>query len=493
MNFRKLHLLLAMVLVALTACESNPHRVQYTRAPKYSEVWLPHVFSDNMVLQQGMSVPIWGWGPEGEVVTVTFGNRTAKARIKNGQWMVNFHNLTASAVPQTLTITSTDGKKIEFSNVVVGEVWLASGQSNMEFKMPRAFNAAEDIANANNPNIRYVDVPNTRLDSPTNNIGATWTTCTPESVAKLSAVAYYFARALQHDRGVPVGIIESDWGGTPAEAWTPWNTIYANPMLKEHYIDEYMRGGDKTPTNLGKARRAWRPGELYNGMIAPLVPFAFRGVIWYQGEANAHGTKAREYRLLLATMITKWRMEFGHEFPFLIVQLAPFKPIQHQPEDSDWAMLRESQSFLTHALPRVGLAVITDVGDEHNIHPTKKEPVGKRLELAAQAIAYGDNIDYSGPTYAAMRVKGDKVILTFDNVDGGLEANGGALKGFAICGPDHKFVWALAEIQGKNEVVVSSPAVPHPVAVRYGWADYPVVNLWNKAGLPAVPFRTDNY
>jgi sialate O-acetylesterase len=228
-------------------------------------------------------------------------------------------------------------------------------------------------------------------------------------------------------------------------------------------------------------------------MIAPLEPFAFRGAIWYQGEANAHGQKAKEYRLLLATMITKWRYQFGHDFPFLIVQLAPFKDIQHQPQDSDWAMLRESQSFLTHALPKVGIAVITDIGEEKNIHPTKKQPVGQRLELAAQKIAYGEDVDYSGPTFESMRVRGDKAVLTFDNVDGGLVARGGALKGFAMCGPDHKFIWAVAEIDGDDQIVVSSPAIEKPVAVRYGWADYPVVNLWNKAGLPASPFRTDDF
>jgi sialate O-acetylesterase len=492
MILRTLHLSCVCALVALTACET-PTRLQYANAPKYAEVGLPRIFSDNMVLQQGMAVPVWGWGPEGEVVTVTYGNHKEKARVKNGRWMVKLHYLQAGDDAHTLTITTADGKSIEFKNVVVGEVWLASGQSNMEFKLNRSFEAQKDIAAANNPDIRFIDVPNTRLDSPTNNIDASWKSCTPETAANISAVAYYFARSLNRDRHVPVGIIESDWGGTPAEAWTPWNTLMASPTLKAHYIDEYNKGGDKAPTNLGKPRRPWRPGVLYNGMIAPLEPYAFRGAIWYQGEANAHGAKAKEYRLLLATMITKWRQQFGHEFPFLIVQLAPFKDIQHQPGQSDWAMLRESQSFLTHALPKVGLAVITDVGDEHNIHPTKKEPVGKRLELAARKIAYGEGIDYSGPTYESMHVRGDKAVLSFDNVDGGLVAHGGALKGFAICGPDHKWVWAMAEIEGKDKVVVSSPAVPKPVAVRYGWADYPVVNLWNKAGLPAIPFRTDNF
>jgi sialate O-acetylesterase len=407
--------------------------------------------------------------------------------------MVKLSNLTPGA-PDTLTITAGNGQTMRFTNVLVGEVWLASGQSNMEFKLKRAFEANQDIASASNPNIRFIDVPNTRLHSPTNNINATWVECNPESAANISAVAYYFARALQKERGVPIGIVESDWGGTPAEAWTPWNTVAANPTLKKHYIEE----GDNTPTNLGKKRKAWQPGELYNGMIAPLVPFAIRGAIWYQGEANAHGEKAKEYRLLLATMITKWRAVFGHDFPFLIVQLAPFiapptKELPHQPQDSAWAMLRESQQFLTTALPKVGTAVITDVGEQHDIHPTKKKPVGERLALAARHIAYGEGIEYSGPTLKKARVEGNKIVLTFDHADGGLVARDGALKGFAICGPDKKFVWAEADIVGKDKVVVSSPAVPKPVAVRYGWADFPVVNLWNEAGLPASPFRTDNF
>lgn len=490
MTLRKLHIYFAFLVVCLTACETTPKRQQYAFPTKYSEIAVPNIFSDNMVLQQGASVPVWGWGPEGEVVTVTFRKQTRHARVKNRQWMVKLSNLEPGG-PDTLTITG--GKTLEFKNVLVGDVWLASGQSNMEFKMNRAFEAEKDIASAADPNIRFIDVPNTRLNSPTNNIGATWTECTPETTAKISAVAYYFARALHKDRKVPIGIIESDWGGTPAEAWTPWNTIAANPVLREHYIGEYDRGGDKAPNNNGTARRRWRPGELYNGMIAPLVPYAIRGAIWYQGEANAHGAKAKEYRLLLGTMIMKWRHEFGSEFPFLIVQLAPFMQIQHQPQNSDWAMLRESQSFLTHALPKVGLAVITDVGEEHDIHPKKKQPVGERLALAARAIAYHEGNEYSGPVFEKMRVKGNKAILTFDHADGGLVARDGALKGFAICGPDKKFVWAEADIVGKDKIEVSSPAVEHPVAVRFGWADYPVVNLWNEAGLPAVPFRTDNF
>ncbi|MGZ5568529.1 MAG: hypothetical protein ACXWKG_16075, partial [Limisphaerales bacterium] len=216
MILRKLQLNLALAMIALTACQ-GPQRLQYANPSKYSEVGVPNIFSDNMVLQQGMAVPIWGWGPEGEVVTVTYGVHSAKARVKNGRWMVKFHYLQAGDEANTLTIASGNGKTIQFKNVVVGEVWLASGQSNMEFKLKRSFQAEQDIATATDANIRFIDVPNTRLDSPASNIKATWTTCTPESAANISAVAYYFARALHRDRHVPVGIIESDWGGTPAE------------------------------------------------------------------------------------------------------------------------------------------------------------------------------------------------------------------------------------------------------------------------------------
>jgi sialate O-acetylesterase len=239
----------------------------------------------------------------------------------------------------------------------------------------------------------------------------------------------------------------------------------------------------------------WKPAELYNGMIAPLVPYAIRGAIWYQGESNAGSPeRSEQYHQLFPGLITNWRSLWGEgNFPFLLVQLAPYMDIQKQPVPSAWASLREAQLNSTKLLPNVGMAVITDVGMEHNIHPTKKKPVGDRLALAARAIAYHEPIEYSGPIYKAMRVEGGHVVLTFDHVGGGLEAHDGELTGFAIAGPDEKFHWALARISGLDSVVVYTPEVENPVVVRFGWANYPVVNLWNKAGLPASPFRTDNF
>ena len=243
----------------------------------------------------------------------------------------------------------------------------------------------------------------------------------------------------------------------------------------------------KTPPGLG-----WKPSELYNGMIAPLIPYAIKGAIWYQGESNAG--RAEQYRRLFADMIRNWRRDWGQDdFTFLSVQLAPWQErSRSKPQDSDWAELREAQLLATKVLPKVGMAVITDVGDKKDIHPTKKHRWARGLALAARGIAYGEKIEFSGPLYRSHESGGRQDILHFDHVGKGTEARDGELKGFAICGEDRKFVWAKAEIAG-NTVVVSSPEVAKPVAVRYGWADYPVVNFWNKDGLPASPFRTDDF
>ena len=273
---------------------------------------------------------------------------------------------------------------------------------------------------------------------------------------------------------------------------------YQGELVKWEKETEELKKEGKQPTT-GKPSPPWKPAELFNGMIAPLIPYAFRGAIWYQGESNA--SRAWQYRTLFPDLIRNWRREWGQgDFTFLAVQLAPWdrnkkrslEAITAAPVDSDWAELREAQLRSTKALPKVGLAVITDVGDKDDVHPTRKQPVGARLALLARGIAYGEKIESSGPLYRNMQLKGDKIILSFDQVDGGLEARGGRLRGFAICGEDRKFVWANAEID-KGQVIVSSPEVNKPVAVRYGWADYPVVNLFNRAGLPASPFRTDGF
>jgi sialate O-acetylesterase len=473
---------------------------------------LPRLFSDNMVLQQGVSVPIWGWGPDGATVTVQFQKQKVSTRVKDGKWLVRLGSLKPGA-PETLTITSGNAT-IKLNNVLVGEVWLASGQSNMEFALRQSYAAADDIAASANPVIRLLRVPKTRLDSATNDIGASWTECNPVTAARFSAVAYYFARDLQKALGVPVGVIESDWGGTPIEVWMQGEFLHANPRYRTEVFDAWIVAEDKYERSLAaykqaKAeaqekgteftnaapRRPWKPGELYNGMIAPLAGYAMKGALWYQGESNAGSAEdAIEYRALLPDLIRNWRTAWGEgPFSFLLVQLAPFRDIKPLPSESSWAALREAQLDTTETVPNVGMAVITDVGDVRNIHPTHKQPVGARLALAARGIAYHQPIEYSGPVLKRVKIERNQIVLTFNHVDGGLEARGGELTGFALCGPDRKFVWANAEIKGLDKVLVHSTNVAHPFAVRYGWASYPVVNLWNKAGLPASPFRTDDF
>jgi len=484
-----------------------------------AEVRLPAVFSDNLVLQLGMRTPIWGWADEGEKVTVTFRGKKVSATARNGKWLVKLPSAKAGG-PDTLLV---EGKnRVELKNVLVGEVWICSGQSNMEFPLDRSFESEKDIANSANPNLHLFTVTKSKANEPMDDVKASpnigWVECNPDSAQKFSAVAYYFGRALQKARGVPVGLIHTSWGGSPAEVWVREAVLAADPEYKRDILDTYPAKLERHQADLAKwekeagdlkkegkepagvrPRPPWKPAELYNGMIAPLIPYAIKGAIWYQGESNAD--RAWQYRRLFADMIRNWRRDWGQgDFAFLAVQLAPWdrnkkrslQEITAAPGESDWAELREAQLLATKALPRVGMAVITDVGDKDDIHPTKKEPVGGRLALVARRLVYGEPIEDSGPSYRSSQLKGNKMILTFDHVAGGLEARGGRLRGFAICGTDRKFVWANAEIDD-GKVVVSSPQVEKPVAVRYGWADYPVVNLFNREGLPASPFRTDDF
>lgn len=474
-----------------------------------AELQLAPLFTDNAVLQQGTTVPVWGWAADGEVVTVKFRGQKVATTTRNGKWLVNLKKL-KSGGPDTLTVSS-PARTIELTNVLVGEVWICSGQSNMEWPMSQSHQPETDIASATNTQIRFFLVPKKKSEVPTTRISSGWAVCSPETIKNRTAVGYYFGRALQQARKVPVGLIETYWGGSPAEAWMSREALEINPRYQSEILDasvEVWKKHQETMTRYecdkavaaskGEAFTnpaprffAWRPSELYNGMIAPLVPYAFKGAIWYQGESNAG--RAEQYRTLFPDMIRDWRRDWGNsDFPFLAVQLAPFMAVKDQPADSSWAELREAQWLSTRVLPSVGMAVITDVGDPKDIHPRKKQPVGERLALAARGIAYGEKIEFSGPIYREQTIRDGKIIVHFDHVGKGLEARDGELKGFAICGEDRKFVWARAEIIGRT-VEVSSPEVPKPVAVRYGWADCPVVNLWNKDGLPASPFRTDDF
>ncbi len=473
-----------------------------------AELQLPALFSDNMVLQRNVSVPIWGWADDGEVITVQFRGQKLTTTAHNGKWSLRLRRLKAGG-PDTLTVASPK-RTIEIKNVLVGEVWIASGQSNMEWPVTQSDQPEATIASATNSQIRFFQVPNVKAEAPTVRVNASWKICSPEMIGSHSAVAYHFAKDLQAARDVPIGIIQSDWGGSPAEVWMNRESLEVNPRYRTQILEanaEAWKNHQQALIEFEKEkavaaskgeefkkqppRFGWRPTELYNGMIAPLIPYAIKGAIWYQGESNAG--RAEQYRTLFADMVRNWRRDWGQgDFTFLQVQLAPFMAVKDEPQESAWAELREAQLLATKVLPNCGMAVITDVGDPKDIHPKKKQPVGARLALAARAIAYGEKIEYSGPTYAGVAFQDGKATVQFDHVGKGLEARDGELKGFAICGADRKFVWAKAEIVGKT-VVVSSPEVPKPVAVRYGWADCPVVNLWNKDGLPASPFRTDDF
>jgi sialate O-acetylesterase len=635
-----------------------------------AEVHVPAIIGDNMVLQQGQKVRIWGTAAPGETITVSFSNEQRSTLTEpNGHWHVLLGPLKAGG-PFTLTIKGTN--TITFNNILVGEVWVCSGQSNMEWPLINAKAGAETVAQANFPEIRLFTVQKNTSTTPLDDVRGKWVVTTPDSVGQFSAVGYFFGRELYQRLKVPIGLIHTSWGGTPAEAWTSIEALAAVPELQpivgryneslkvqparqedykralanwaaknlyqdpgnkgealgyasltmntddwqemrlpqffetagmkidgavwfrreidipnptgadlelnltaiDDYDDTYFNGtrvggiGEETPNsymiprryripgNLVKSGRnviavrvfdsageggfggdgkmtlgpygqkdamslagPWKykvelalepknpdwgsrpeaagpsnqnsPTVLYNAMIAPLTPFAIRGAIWYQGEANAG--RAYQYRTLFPAMIRNWRHAWAEpNFPFYFVQLANWQPIKQDPGESEWAELREAQT-MTLREPQTGMAVIIDIGDTNDIHPRNKTDVGHRLAAWALANTYREKVVPSGPLYSSFTIEGDKIRVKFKYVAGGLKTpNGGELKGFAIAGEDRKFVWANATIEG-NDVVVSSKDVPKPVAVRYAWADNPICNLYNSVNFPASPFRTDTW
>ncbi len=438
-------------------------------APARSAVKVHGLFSDGMVLQRDAKVPIWGTADDGEVVTVRFEGQEATTTAQGGKWRVDLPPLKAGG-PSTLTIKGR--YTVEISDVVIGDVWVCGGQSNMEWTLANSEGAPEATAAAADPKLRLFTVPRMGKPEPLSDVNGTWSRASKDSVGGFTAVGYHFGHDLRGALGVPIGLISSNVGGTEAERWTNRKTLEADPKFKDL----------AARTNVS---------DLYNAMIAPLGPLAVKGAIWYQGESNTK--RAKQYRRLLPAMIRDWRETLGGgEFPFLQVQLAPFHKIVEGPTESDWAELREAQRLIARDTPKVGMVVITDVGEENDIHPRKKQPVGARLALAARRLAYGEaDLVAAGPSYDSMSVEGDRVILKFKDTGGGLVARDGPLKGFTIAGEDRKYVPADARIEGET-VVVTSPQVPKPTAVRFGWAQYPVVNLWNQDGLPATPFQTDD-
>ncbi len=414
-----------------------------------------------------MPVPVWGTANDGEKVTVEFKEQTVSTVAAGGRWMVKLQPMKAAG-PSVMKISGTN--TIEIKNVQIGEVWVCSGQSNMDWPLRQTVGGEDACESSTDIGVSLFRVPNVKKSVPARDIAATWQNCNADTSARFSAVGYYFGRELRKSLGVPIGLIHCAWGGSPAQAWTSKVDIKANPQLSG-YLDT--------------------SSTMYNGMVRPMQPFAIRGVIWYQGESNAGD--AWYYRTLFPTMISCWRKDWGQgDFPFLFVQLAPYMKIVTEPTESNWAELREAQLMTTKTVPNTAMAVITDVGDENDIHPQQKEPVGSRLALAARAMVYGQKVEYRSPTYKSLKIDNNRAIVSFSDARGGLVLKGDRVTEFTICGPDHKFYNADATIKG-NQVVVSSPSVAHPVAVRYGWANYPLVNLYSKANLPASPFRTDDF
>ncbi len=458
-----------------------------------AEVRVGALFSDHMVLQQGATVPVWGASTkEAEAVKVVFQGQEKSTTVKNGRWRVDLENLKPG---DAATLTIQGDNTLTINDVLVGEVWLASGQSNMVWPVNKSADAPRTVAAAHHPQIRLFTVGRQPALAPQNDVIGQWSVCSPETVADFSAVAYHFGLSLHEHLQRPLGLINSAYGGTPAEAWTSRDALLAVDSLR----DTAAKGADLKNKNAATG--------LFNAMIHPLAPFALRGVIWYQGESNA--TRAWQYRALFPAMIADWRALWKQgDFPFLFVQLAPFRDRVEQPAESNWAELREAQLHTMQTVPNTFMAVITDVGEEKSIHPQQKAPVGQRLALAARALAYGEKtvkekdaekpLVHSGPIFRKSEVQKDRVVLEFDHAGSGLLAKGGELRGFTIAGEDKKFMNAYAEIKetrpGQEWVVeVWHPEIKKPTGVRYGWANYPTGNLWNQDGLPATPFRTDKF
>jgi len=487
----------------------------------FADIKLPAIISDNMVMQRGKKAKIWGRGDPGEQVMISVSWHSMEWSVPtngNGDWSFEMSPPDTTG-PHEMTLS---GKNtITIKNILVGEVWVCSGQSNMQMSVRSSANAEQEIAQADYPNIRLFSVERKVADQPQSDCAGSWSDCSPDTVPGFSAAAYFFGRELYKELNVPIGLIHTSWGGTPAESWTRRDVLESEPdcvPIIERF-DEAMAKYPEAKKKYDESMIEWKeavekakaegkdpprrpnapfgpgnphsPAGLYNAMIAPLIPFGIQGAIWYQGESNAG--RAYQYRKLFPAMITNWRTDWKQgNFPFLFVQLANFMAVDKEPVDSAWAELREAQ-LMTLALPNTGMAVIIDIGEADDIHPKNKQDVGKRLALWALAKTYGNDLVYSGPIYKSMKTEGNKVILDFEHVGGGLVAKGGEpLKGFAVAGADHKFVWADAKIDG-DTVVVSNDEVSVPVAVRYGWANNPVCNLYNKEGLPATPFRTDSW
>ncbi|MDB6151552.1 MAG: hypothetical protein JWL90_5 [Chthoniobacteraceae bacterium] len=512
MNSFSRHFICSAVLIGTTAL--TPRAV--------ADVTLPTIFSDHMVLQRDIVVPVWGWANPGEQVVVSIGAASKSATADAaGKWKLQLDKL-QGAEPDKLTVK---GKNtIVINDVLVGEVWLCSGQSNMSMRVTESMDADAEKAAAKFPQIRMYTVDSGAAVSPQEKCAGHWEVCSPASVGNFSAAGYFFGRELHKNLGVPVGLINSSVGGTAIEAWTSQEAMANKPELKpilEHWEKEVAaydapeakarfeaetaawkelvekakaenKPAPRGPQRAGRSRLDNNhPANLFNGKIAPLLSYAIRGAIWYQGESNAGNGSL--YGQQLPLMINDWRARWQQgDFPFGFVQLPNFMARSAEPgTPSGWAAVRESM-LKTLALPNTGMSVNMDIGEANDIHPKNKQEIGRRLSLWALAKVYGKDLPYAGPFYDKLQVNGAEAILTFKNTNGGLAARGGDLKGFIVAGADKKWAWATAKIDG-DRVVLSAPDVKEPVAVRYAWGNNPECNLINGAGLLASPFRTDDW
>ena len=468
-----------------------------------ADVKLPSIFGNSMVLQRDLPVPVWGWAEPGEKVTVSLaGQSKDTVADAKGQWRVALDPLKTNAEGQSLKIAGNN--TIELGDVLVGEVWICSGQSNMEFGLGGAVNGKEEVAAANHPQIRLFQVQGKLTAAlPQEECPGKWAVCQPNTVGGFSAVGYFFGRRLQQELGVPIGLVNSSWGGTRIEPWTTLSGFRSVAELKE-LADEVSAREMKAEQGEKVEVGGGTPEAICNAMIRPLAPFAMRGAIWYQGESN--GGEGETYYQKTKALVNGWRELFNPDLAFYWVQLADFQQPTEDPAGGDgWAKLRESQ-VKSLTIPHTGMAAITDIGDAKDIHPRNKQDVGWRLAQWALNQTYGKKgLVPSGPLYKSIQVEGNAIRITFDHVGGGLivgeksgleptkEIPGGQLKRFAIAGADKKWSWAQATIDGAT-IVVKSPEVANPVAVRYGFSMNPAgANLYNKEGIPASPFRSDDW
>ena len=444
----------------------------------FGKIVLPSVFSDNMVLQQNSDVAIWGWADPGEKIKIVASwdtKDTIKVKADNmSEWKTTIKTIGAGG-PYSIQVLGNGG--VELKNVMLGEVWICSGQSNMEMNVGwKIFNGEEEAAKANNPNIRIFNVQKIGAENPQQDCHATWTLCTPETMRATSAAGYFFARELQQKLNVPVGIIVSAWGGTPAEVWIEKSRIENNPELNKNKYSQHFDWWPGTP------------GALYNSMIYPVIPYGIAGAIWYQGESNCGNYQI--YSQLMKTLIENWRAEFKKDFPFYFVQIAPY----NYGEKGTSQYLREQQDIAARTIPNTGMVVISDLVDNvKDIHPKDKLNVGKRLANWALAETYKQNIGaYKSPEYKSMQVEKGKVRVMFSNVLTGLKCSGKTPEKFLIAGEDQKFVPATAKIEG-SLVILSSKLVKNPVAVRFCFDSTSFPDVFSNEGLPLAPFRTDKW